>query len=256
MLLTLAGLVLLIASVNVATMLLARAVVRRREIAVRLALGAARGRLIRQLLTESVTLFLLGGAAGTRIAVWGTRLLEQIDLPVDMPLALDLSPDLRALAFTLIVALLTGIGFGLAPALQASRLDFAVDASWRHERQRTKPVAAPQLAHRRTGRAVARAVERVGPVRARARPRPRVDPGFDVNNVATTALDVGTAGYDEASRATFYRELAARLAAVPGVMSVGYARILPLSMNNTRRRYLDRRIRAARQARRRRVSQF
>src|SRR4029079_11407941 len=125
-LLTLSGLVLLTASVNVATMLLARAVVRRREIAVRLALGAERGRLIRQLLTESVTLFLIGGAAGTLIAVWGTRLLGRIDVPVNMPMALDLAPDARALAVTMVVALLTGVGFGLAPALQASRLDFAV----------------------------------------------------------------------------------------------------------------------------------
>ncbi len=232
-LLTLAGLVLHIASVNVATMLLARAVVRRREIAVRLALGAERGRLIRQLLTESVTLFLMGGAAGTLIAVWGTRLLGRIDLPVDMPMALDLAPDARALAVTMVVALLTGIGFGLAPALQASRLDFAVTlrgdtSGGGRSRSRLRnsliigQVALSLVLLTASGLFV-RALDRGH----------RIDPGFDVSNVATTALNVGTAGYSDVRARTFYRELAARLAAVPGVANVGYARVLPLSMNTT-----------------------
>jgi len=232
-LLTLSGLVLLIASVNVATMLLARAVVRRREIAVRLALGAERGRLIRQLLTESVTLFLMGGAAGTLIAVWGTRLLGRIDLPVDMPMALDLAPDGRALAVTMVVALLTGIGFGLAPALQASRLDFAVTlrgdtSGGGRSRSRLRnsliigQVALSLVLLSASGLFV-RALDRGH----------RIDPGFDVSNVATTALNVGTAGYSDVRARTFYRELAARLAAVPGVANVGYARVLPLSMNTT-----------------------
>jgi predicted permease len=232
-LLALAGMVLLIASVNVATMLLARAVVRRKEIAVRLALGAARGRLIRQLLTESVALFVLGGAAGTAIAVWGTRLLGRIDLPVDMPMSLDLAPDLRALAVTLIVALLTGMAFGLAPALQASRLDFAVTlrgdtSGGGRNRSRLRnglimgQVALSLVLLSASGLFV-RALDRGH----------RVDPGFDVNNVATAAMNVGTAGYNEVRARAFYRELATRLAALPGVMSVGYARLLPLSMNTT-----------------------
>jgi predicted permease len=232
-LLALAGLVLLIASVNVATMLLARAVVRRKEIAVRLALGAARGRLIRQLLTESVALFVLGGAAGTAIAVWGTRLLGRIDLPVDMPMSLDLAPDLRALAVTLIVALLTGIAFGLAPALQASRLDFAetlrgdTSGGGRNRSRLRNGLIMGQVA-------LSLVLLSASGLFVRALDRGhRVDPGFDINNVATAALNVGTAGYNEVRARVFYRELATRLAALPGVMSVGYARLLPLSMNTT-----------------------
>jgi hypothetical protein len=107
-LLAIAALVLLIASVNVASMLLARAVVRRREIAMRIALGATRARLIRQLLVESLLLFGVGGASGTLLALWGTRLLQRIELPIDMPIDLDIAPDLRVLAVTLVVALATG----------------------------------------------------------------------------------------------------------------------------------------------------
>ena len=232
-LLVLAGLVLLIASVNVATMLLARAVVRRKEIAVRLALGAARGRLIRQLVTESVVLFVLGGATGTVVAVWGTRLLSRIDLPVDMPMSLDFAPDMRALAITMIVALVTGIAFGLAPALQASRLDFAVTlrgdtSGGGQNRSRLRNMliigqVALSLVLLSASGLFVRALDRGR----------RVDPGFDVSNVAVTALNVGTAGYNERRARTFYRELAARLSAVPGVTSVAYARVLPLSMNST-----------------------
>ena len=124
-LLGVSGLVLLIASVNVASMLLARAVSRRREIAVRIALGAGRGRLISQLLTESIVLFTLGGLGGALLAVYGTRALQAIELPVDMPMSLDIAPDLRVLLVTLLVALATGIVFGLAPALRGSRMEIA-----------------------------------------------------------------------------------------------------------------------------------
>lgn len=232
LLLMVAGLVLLIASVNVASMLLARAVVRRREIAVRLALGAARGRLIRQLLTESVTLFILGGAGGTLLAIWGTRLLEQIELPMELPLAIDVSPDLRALAFTLVVALLTGVVFGLAPALQASRLDLAIAlrgdgaGSGRSRSRLRNALIVGQVA-------LSLVLLSASGLFVRALDRGRhIDPGFDAANVATAALDVGTAGYDDARGRAFYRALVDRVAALPGVTAAGYARILPLSMTN------------------------
>jgi predicted permease len=232
-LLVISGLVLLIASVNVASMLLARAVVRRREIAVRLALGAARGRLIRQLLTESVTLFVLGGAAGTLLAVWGTRLLQRIDLPVELPVAIDVTPDFRALAFTLVVALFTGIVFGLAPALQASRLDFAstlrsdtMGGGRRRSRLRNALVIGQV--------AMSLVLLSASGLFVRALDRGRhVDPGFDVTNVATTALDVGIAGYDESRGRAFYRALVDRVASLPGASGAGYARLLPLSMTNS-----------------------
>lgn len=232
-LLVTSGLVLLIASVNVASMLLARAVVRRREIAVRLALGAARGRLIRQLLTESVTLFILGGAAGTLLAVWGTRLLERIQLPVDVPLAIDLSPDIRALAFTLVVALLTGIVFGLAPALQASRLDFAGTlrsdsaGSGRSRSRLRNTLVVGQVA-------LSLVLLSASGLFVRALDHGRnIDPGFDATNVATTALNVGIAGYDETRGRAFYRALIDRVRSLPGVTAAGYTRILPLSMTRS-----------------------
>lgn len=233
LLLAISGLVLLIASVNVASMLLARAVVRRREIAVRLALGAARGRLIRQLVTESVTLFVLGGAAGTLLALAGTRLLERIDLPVELPLAVDLAPDGRALAFTLVVALLTGVSFGLAPALQASRLDFAsalrgdTAGSGRSRSRLRNALIVGQVALSLVLLTASGLF-----VRALERGR-RVDPGFDVSNVAVAALNVGTAGYDDARGRAFFDALVARVGSLPSVEHAGYARILPLSMTNS-----------------------
>ena len=231
-LLVLAGVVLLIASVNVASMLLARSVVRRREIAVRVALGAGRARLIRQLLTESTLLFVLGGGAGTLLAVYGTRLLARIELPVDVPLVLNVSPDARVLAVTLAIALVTGLVFGLAPALQGTRQDIATTL-------RASGAGAGQSRSRMRNALVIGQVAMslllltVSGLFVRALEKGRkVEIGFDATSVATAALDVSTSGYDSTRVLTFYAQLADRVALLPGVTSVGYARVLPLSSNN------------------------
>ena len=122
-LLVLGGLVLLIACANVANMMLARAADRRKEIAVRLAMGASRARLIRQLLTESVMIAASAAAPALLLSIWLMHLLSKIRMPLPIPISFDLTPDWRALLFTLAVTLVTGIAFGLAPALQATRTD-------------------------------------------------------------------------------------------------------------------------------------
>ena len=122
-LLVLGGLVLLIACANVANMMLARAADRRKEIAVRLALGASRARLIRQLLTESVLVAAGAAVPAFLLSVWLMHLMSQLRMPLPIPISFDLNPDGRALLFTLAVTLVTGIAFGLAPALQATRND-------------------------------------------------------------------------------------------------------------------------------------
>jgi len=125
LLLTVVGLVLLIACVNLASFLLARAEDRRKEIAVRLALGAGRGALVRQLLVETVLLSLLGGAAGIGLATWTLDLLMTFKPPIPVPIELDVSVDRTVLLFTLGVSLLAGLLFGLVPALQATNPDVA-----------------------------------------------------------------------------------------------------------------------------------
>jgi hypothetical protein len=115
------GLVLLIACANVASMLLARATARQREISIRLAIGASRGRLVRQLLTESLLLALIGAGAGLLLASFLVRWVATIELPIPIPIALDLRLDARVFLFTAGVSLLAGVVAGLAPALRASR---------------------------------------------------------------------------------------------------------------------------------------
>jgi predicted permease len=228
-LLAAATLVLLIASVNVASMLSARAVARRREMAVRAALGAGRARLVAQLLTESLVLFLLGACGGAVLAFAGTRALERTPIPSDVPLSMELSPDLRVLAFALVVSLIAGVIFGLAPALQAARTDM------------TTRLRADSAGTGARGSLMSRSLI-VGQValsllllvsaglflRALERGH-RVPPGFELAGVATASLNAESWGYDDARGRAFYRRLRERVAASPDVIAVSYAGVLPLT---------------------------
>ncbi|MGH7524308.1 MAG: ABC transporter permease, partial [Gemmatimonadales bacterium] len=191
-----AVLVMMIASVNVASMLLARGAARRREMAVRIALGARRRRVVRQLVTESVIIFLGGALGGFAIAFWSTRLASTIRLPVPIPVSADFTPDYRVLAVALAVALVTGVLFGMAPALDATRADAGAGlrsdtagAGQRRSRLRNGLVigqlAISLLLLMSAGlflRALARGVQ--------------LPTGFESAHVATTALDLSSSGYD------------------------------------------------------------
>ncbi|MFI5233005.1 MAG: ADOP family duplicated permease [Gemmatimonadales bacterium] len=223
------ALVLLIASVNVAGMLSARAIARRREMAVRAALGAARGRLVRQLLTESLVLFFLGAAGGVAIALVATRALEQLPLPAEI--SLDLAPDYRVIAFALIVALAAGVAFGLAPALQAARADIAKriredSPSGGRRTRMANALVVGQLALSLVLLVAAglflRALDRAN----------QVDPGFDPSGVTVASFNTEAFGYDTTTGRAFYGRLRERLQATAGVSAVSYAGFTPLAFEN------------------------
>jgi predicted permease len=227
-LLIVVGLVLLIACANVANLLLARAATRRKEIAVRLALGAGRFRLIRQLLTESLLLAALGGAMGLLLAQWGARLLLAY-LPEEQTTTFDLMPDAQVLAFTLAVSLLTGVLFGLAPALGATRLDFisslkdAVGA--RHARSRLAPhklLVVTQVALSLF------LLIGAGLFVRSLRNLKSLDAGFDRENVLIFSLDAPS-GYTLTQRVSLYRQVLERLETLPGSRATSLASFSLLS---------------------------
>ena len=223
-----AFLVLIIASVNVASMLSARAIARRREMALRTALGAGRGRLIRQLLTESIVLFLLGAGGGVLVASVVTDAFERMPLPAGPAFALELSPDPRILVFSILLALLTGLAFGLAPALQGAQHDVTI-------RLRSDTAAGGR---RRSGVASALIVGQLalslvllvaaGLFLRALQTGSRIDPGFRVDGVVMTALDPTAWGYDDGKGRAFYRAFRERLAALPGVTAVSATGVVPL----------------------------
>jgi predicted permease len=225
------GLVLLIACANVAHLLLARAAARRRELAVRAALGASQGRLVRHLLAESALLALAGGAAGLLVAAWGARLLAALapgELAGSLLPQVAVRLDAPVLLFTLGLALGTSLLFGLGPALAAARVDlrepFQAIAHGRHRRSRGLLVA---------GEVAMATILLVGAgllVRSFARLR-AVDPGFRPERVLTLALDLSSSrGYEApAAQTAFMSELAQRVAALPGVRSVAFGDSLPLA---------------------------
>jgi len=229
MLLGAVGFVLLIACANVANMLLARATARRREIAVRAALGAARMRLVRQFLTESILLAIAGGALGLGLAWYGTRIIEALGSQA-FPQLGGIDIDGRVMAFTLGVALLTGVIFGLAPALSGSRLDMNSPLK---EGGRTGP--APGRSRLRGALVVSEVAMSVVLLAAAglliksvARLRD-VDPGFKPAQLLTMDLSLPSVRYAQpGAQAGFYRKLVEGIDALPGVESSGFVSILPL----------------------------
>jgi predicted permease len=227
-----AFLVLLIAGANVAGMLLARAVSRRREMAVRLALGIGRVRLMRQLMVEAVLLFLLGGVAGMLIAVWVTRFLSRLQFPVAEPILIDATPDVRVFAFALTIAVVTGVFFGTIPAWHASRSDLAPTlseggrgASRRGGRMRDVFVAA-QLAM-----SVLLLIAATLFVRTLQRSL-TMDPGFVAEGVVMASLNLSPHDYDTERGRAFFTQLVDRVNALNGVESAALADVAMLTGEN------------------------
>jgi predicted permease len=227
------GLVLLIACANVASMLLARATARQREIAIRLALGAQRGQLVRQLLTESALLAMLGAAAGVLLA-WGiTRSITTMHLPLPVPLALDLRLDLRVFAFTAALSLLAGLVAGLAPALRAIRRDLVSPLRG----ESGSPEAAGRRWTLRDGLVAGQmAVTVVLLVLASLLTRSllaaqQAHPGFTLRGLAVVSADPDMLRYAREDGLRFWDRAVERVRAVPGVESVALASRLPFSLN-------------------------
>jgi putative ABC transport system permease protein len=226
-LMAIVGLVLLIACANVANLLLAKASSRRREVAVRMALGANRRRLVQQLLTESVLIAAISGVIGLLLSLWVAPLLLSLR-PASLAFVVNVSPDIRVLAFTLLASIATGIVFGLAPALQQSKsnqVENLKDGSAHGGSSRSRLRNALVVAQ-----VTACVVLLVGAslcLRSLLNAR-SIDPGFDIRNTVAGGLNVQTFGYDQSRGRAFYARLLERVRAIPGVRSASLADHLPL----------------------------
>jgi predicted permease len=231
------GIILLIACANVAGLMLARAAARQKEMAVRLALGAGRARIVRQLLTESVMLSVLGGVLGILFAYWGAHaIISFVSSNQTRPLGFATGVDLRVLGFTVAVSLLTGILFGVAPAFRSARVDLTPTLK---EGEGSSPgsghsggrwfSAGNALVVTQVALAVVVLVGAGLLVRTLQNLR-SVDLGFDAHNILIFEIDPMLAGYKGAQVGNLYRDLQGRLAETPGVKSASYS-MMPLLSN-------------------------
>jgi putative ABC transport system permease protein len=224
------GCVLLIACANVANLLQARASAREREIAVRSALGASRGRVVRQLLTESLTLAAVGASGGMLLAKWGVKLLVALSADY-LPRADEIRINVTVFGFTLAVALLTGLLFGLAPALQSSRMDLteALKEGGRGAGSGTRRHRTLNLLV--VGEVAMAMVLLIGAgllVNSFIRLQ-QVSPGFDEKNLLTARIDVPNPYGQPEKKQQFFEQLQQRVAALPGVEAVGLVTELPMA---------------------------
>ncbi len=230
------GLVLLLACANVANLLLARASVRHKEVALRLSIGASRWRLVRQLLTESFLLSLMGGAVGSVLAFWSfASIVRAVTSRLPGPfstLAVNVAPDARVFGYALGLTILTGMMFGLVPALEGSRLDLNTalkedtsHSGWGKKRGRfwRNALVGAQIAVSMVLLLAAGLLLR-GLYYAQT-----VDPGFETKHVATAFLNLRVQGYNESRAADFLRRWRERVERFPGVTEVAQAECAPLS---------------------------
>jgi predicted permease len=231
------GIILLIACANVAGLMLARAAARQKEMAVRLALGAGRARVMRQLLTESVMLSVLGGALGVLFAYWGTHaIVSFVSNNQSRPLGFATGVDLRVLGFTVTISLLTGILFGIVPTFRGARVDLTPALKEGERSSGSSGHAGRKWFSIGNALVVAQValaiVVLVGAgllVRTLQNLR-SIDVGFDSHNILVFGIDPTLIGYKGAQVDAFYRDLQGRLAETPGVKSASYS-ILPLLSN-------------------------
>jgi len=225
------GFVLLIACANVANLLLARGTARQKEISIRVALGASRWRIVRQLLTESLLISILGGTLGLALAKWGVQLLVAIS-PTSVPRSKEIDLDARVVLFTLGISILTGIVFGVVPALQASKPDLnevlkdaGRGSTGRRHLLRSGLVAAE------VALTVVLLIGAGLMIRSFYKLQ-QVDPGYNEENVLSFSISLPERKYPERpQRMSFYERLLEKLRGLPGVQSVGMATGLPLGNN-------------------------
>jgi len=230
-LMVVAGMVLLIACVNLASLLLARASDRRKETAIRLALGASRGQLVRQLLTESLMLSIAGGAAGILLAYWLVELVNVWRPPVDVPVIPHVVMDTRVLLFAGLVSLLTALLFGLAPALQSTRASLvgAIKNEAPSEKLRRFSLRDILVATQ-VALSVVLLIGSILVVRSLQHAL-SLNLGFDPQHAAVLSYDFAAQGYDEERGRQFQRRLLEKVRSMPGIETAGIIDGLPLTLN-------------------------
>lgn len=235
-LMAIALVVLLLACVNVANLFLVRAVARRREMAVRLSLGANRVRLTRQLLVESVLVAMAGGGLALFVTLWSARTFDRFMPPTDLPVQLNMGVDGRVLAVTFVVSVLTGIAFGLLPALRSSRIvpvavlkeEAGTSSGGRHKARLTSALVVAQIA-------LSFLLLICGGLFIRSFQKSQhADPGFKAGHVLLSSVNLFSAGYSKPQGLAFQRELLKRIGEIPGVRSASFSEWSPLGLNSAR----------------------
>jgi putative ABC transport system permease protein len=224
------GIVLLIACANIANLLLSRAAARKREISIRLAMGASRSRIVGQLLTEATVLAIAGGGLGLGLAVVGRNLLWQFRPPFLVNSTISLALDFRVLLFTLLIAILTGVIFGLVPALQSSRPDLVSELK---ERTGSEVFSGRVFSVRnifimaQVGLSLV-ALIGAGLFLMSLRNAQKMDPGFDTRNLGMITFDVGSLNYEAPRVKEFQRRVLEAVATTPGVRAATLSGSVPL----------------------------